>query len=411
MLKRNFDPKLPYRVVVYLRMSSDLQNKRSPEQQLDQIKTRLKAMGYPWIIVKIFRDDGKSGRYLRKRSGYQAMMRDVKSGGVSVDLILVDTIERFGRVEELPTIRKELFEKYGVLVLTADANFMDPTTPQGKALGMFEAMRATEDGRIKAHNVLRGKRDAARQGHWPGGPPPFGYRLQSVMTEVNGCQEVAYRVLVPDPAKARIIQLLFQKACETGWGQTRLARFLNDRPEIPDVLKPFQPPSIGYWLDNTVYYGELLWEQHSTGIVDDTRVVERNVEADMIRVPDFCEPLVGRELWDEVQALRQARRDRMAPSRQKQDCQGEKLIAPRAPGLALKYLLTGLVRCGHCGRSMAPSSSSTYTTKKGVERRYTTYVCPGYIARICPNHKRVPEEWLRTVVVAQIRDRLFPGSH
>ncbi|MDP6720751.1 MAG: recombinase family protein, partial [Pirellulaceae bacterium] len=250
MLKRHFDPKLFYRCVVYLRMSTDQQNRRSPDQQLDQIKSRLKAMGYPWTIVKIYRDDGKSGRYLRNRPGYQKMMRDIKAGSVTADLILVDTIERFGRVEELPTIRKQLFDIYGVLILTADVNFDDPTSPAGKALGAFEMMRATEDGRIKAHNVLRGKRDAARQGHWPGGPVPFGFRLENVMKQVNGCQEVDHRVLVPDPAKAWIIKLLFETALDTGFGQTRLARFLNSHADIATSLKPFQPPSIGYWLDN-----------------------------------------------------------------------------------------------------------------------------------------------------------------
>ena len=51
-----------------------------------------------------------------------------------------------------------------------------------------------------------------------------------------------------------------------------------------------------------------------------------------------------------------------------------------------------------------------YITEAGEERSYTAYVCPGYIAGICPNSKRVPEEWLREVVVAKIRERLFPWT-
>lgn len=129
MLKRFYDWKLVHRVIIYLRMSSDQQNPRSPDQQLEQIKRRLAALGYKWIIVKIYRDDAKSGRYLHKRPGYQKMMRDIRTGAVKADLILVDTLERFGRVEELPMIRKELFEKHGVLVLTADSDFADPTKP------------------------------------------------------------------------------------------------------------------------------------------------------------------------------------------------------------------------------------------------------------------------------------------
>ena len=36
------------------------------------------------------------------------MMQGIKTGVINIDLILVDTLERLGRVDELPTIRKEL---------------------------------------------------------------------------------------------------------------------------------------------------------------------------------------------------------------------------------------------------------------------------------------------------------------
>jgi hypothetical protein len=337
------------------------------------------------------------------------MMRDIRTGAVKADVILVDTIERFGRVEELVIIRKELFEKHGVLVLTADSGFADPNTPQGKALGMFEAMRATEDGRIKAHNVLRGKRDAAQQGHWPGGPPPFGYKLESVMKEVHGRQEVDYCVLIPNPETNWIMKLLFDKAYETGWGQTKLGRFLNEHPDIPDKFKPFQPPSVGYWLDNPIYSGELVWERNCTGIVDDQRVVERNRDEDVLRVPNFCKPTVSRELQAAIWAVRGVRRQHIVEAHQSDSSEDGKLIRPPAPGLTLKYLLTGLVRCGHCGRSMTPSSSGGYVSKAGETKTYPVYTCPGYNAGVCPNSKRVPEEWLREVVVGKLRERLFPG--
>ena len=51
-----------------------------------------------------------------------------------------------------------------------------------------------------------GKRDAATLKHWPGGTPPFGYKLQSVLKEVKGCQEVDHRILVPNPGTAWIMQ-------------------------------------------------------------------------------------------------------------------------------------------------------------------------------------------------------------
>jgi DNA invertase Pin-like site-specific DNA recombinase len=409
MLKRVFDPKRPYHVVLYVRMSSDKQNPRSPQQQADEIKRRLRALGYRWVIVTIYRDDAKSGKYLRKRKSYQKMLRDLKTGTVQADLILVDTLERLGRVEELPTIRKELFERHGILVLTADTNFADPNTPQGKALGMFEAMRATEDGRIKAHNVFRGKWDAAELKHWPGGPPPFGYMLKSVMKLVKGREEVDYCLLVPNPATRWIIELLFELAERTSHGSTKLARALEKDPRIPAEYRPFQPETVAYWLDSRIYYGDLYWGLNATGVVDDTRVVEANAPGEVLHVENFCEPLVTRERWNNVHAVRLVRRERvLAARRRKDESTGKQLDAP-APGLTLNYLLSGLLFC-ECGLRMTASSSSVYVAKDGTERRYVSYVCPGYLGGHCKNGTRVPEEWVRSVVLGKLRDRLFPEA-
>jgi hypothetical protein len=172
-------------------------------------------------------------------------------------------------------------------------------------------------------------------------------------------------------------------------------------------LKPFLPPTVGYWLDNPIYYGELLWEQNATDVVNDQRVIQRNNEEDMLRVPEFCAPLVARDVWEAVHQVRQERGRRAREARnQRAKSSGKQLAAP-APGLALKYLLTGLVRCGHCCRSMAPSSSPEYVTAGGERRRYVTYVCPGYRAGVCPNDRRVREPWLRETVVDLMRRRLL----
>jgi DNA invertase Pin-like site-specific DNA recombinase len=47
MLKRTFDFRMAFRCVIYLRMSDEGQNKRSPDQQLAEIKLRIKRLKYP----------------------------------------------------------------------------------------------------------------------------------------------------------------------------------------------------------------------------------------------------------------------------------------------------------------------------------------------------------------------------
>lgn len=409
MINRTFDFQKSYRAVLYLRMSNPDQNPRSPEQQEAMIRERLKLMTLPWVVVKHYRDDGISGRFVRKRTGYQQMLREIRTGTVKADLILVDTTERFGRVEELQSIRRELWNHHGVLVLTADTNFADPTTPHGKAYSAFEAMRATEEGRVKAHQVVRGKRDHAAQHFWPGGPRPFGLRFSPVYRQIDGRPVLDGNRLEPHPEEAWIIRLAFSKADETGWGQTRLARFLTSHHQIPDLFKPFEPATVGRWLKNTIYYGELRWGTNTTDIVDDARVIQINDPNEVLHVPDFCEPIVAKDLWNTVNQLRLKRGAANRRAREGKKLADDKQLKAPAPGMVLKYLLTGLVRCGLCKRSMLPSSTK-YTNTEGETTRYVTYVCPRYLDGTCPNGKRVPEAWLRKTVVAQITKQLFPTS-
>jgi hypothetical protein len=58
-------------------MSDPKQNKRSPDQQFATIEETITRCGHPWRHVRDYRDDGVSGRYLRKRPGLQRLLRDV----------------------------------------------------------------------------------------------------------------------------------------------------------------------------------------------------------------------------------------------------------------------------------------------------------------------------------------------
>ena len=410
MINQDFKPQLPHRYARYGRMSDPGQNERSPEQQFDTIDAVVRRLRYPWQHVADYRDDGISGRLFRKRKGLQKLLRDIMAGLLVIDLILVDTLERFGRADQIRHTRQMLYEKRGVLIVTANTNFADPLSASGRALGDFEATRSVEDGRIKAHMVLRGKRDAVKLGHWPGGPIPLGMMLKSILTMRRGVEEVDHKVLIPDPATGWIITMLFQKAFDSGWGSTRLARWLNEHPDIPAEFKPFQSATVGYWLKSKLYCGELVWEQHSTDICDDARVIKRNPDSEVVSYPNFCEPLTTPEIWGVVNQRREQRGERIRHARAVKDASTGKQIAPIAPGMVVNYPLTGLVRCAHCGAAMRASSSRIYTTAAGEPRRYVNYVCPGHSTGACPNGTSVPEEWLRGVVIETLRKRLFPES-
>lgn len=405
MLNNQVDLLKPLRFVRYGRMSTDQQNPRSPDQQFDTINDLIRRRNLPWTEVGSYRDDGVSGRLIRRRPGFQKMREDIRLGRIETDLILVDTIERFGRSDDIREIRRKLQERYGVLVLTADSNFEDPTSVAGNVLSVIESLRATEDNRVKAHTVLRGKRDAVRRKRWPGGTPPFGYRLDSIFKDTNGRREVDYSILVRDPSTAWIIEALFLKARETGWGTPRLAKFLNSLPNVPTDLKPFDAANVGYWLRCSTYIGTYVWEKVNTGVHADRRVSRKTSDAKRIIVEGFCEPIVSREVWDEVQELRRVRAA-ARPSPRRTNSREERALAPVSHGLVMTYPLTGLVRCGSCGRSMIPASSSPYTSVSGDIRRYVNYRCPALASGACDNRIGVPEDWLRRTVMQSLSTHL-----
>ena len=160
-------------------------------------------------------------------------------------------------------------------------------------------MRSTEDGRIKGHNVVRGKIDAAKLKRWPGGPPPLGFQLKAVVVGTV-TPPILYHVLDPIEVETSAARLLFHRAAETGHGRSRLARWWNTCPEIPANLKPISEHTIGYILRNKIYIGTLVWGANSTGVVNDTRVVERNPDGPLVTVIEFCKAVVDREVFDRV---------------------------------------------------------------------------------------------------------------
>jgi DNA invertase Pin-like site-specific DNA recombinase len=406
MLERRYDPTLPYVFARYGRMSDPRQNKRSPDQQFNTIDEAIERCGYPWRCLGTYRDDGISGRYLRKRPGLQRLLRDIEARLIRIDLLVVDTLERLGRAEEIAELRRKLLVDYGVLTVAADTGFSDPTGVVGKAVGLVEQIRSTENTRISRHNVLRGKKDAARRGRWPGGPPPFGFRLKRIINEAVSPSEVC-NLLEPEPRQAAILRRAFERAAATGDGDLRLSQWWNTSGDIPDEFKPISPFTMGYRLENPIAIGTLRWGENRTGVVNDTRVIEANPDGPEL-IASFCTPIVSVELYERVQQMRRFRGDQIkrsrAPALPDAD-QPAKLIAPQAPGLALKYLLTGLVRCGNCRASMRPVPSGR-RSKAG--RRYVYYTCPRHYDGACANGRHVPEDRLRAAVVARLRARLFP---
>jgi DNA invertase Pin-like site-specific DNA recombinase len=399
MLKSTFKLTDSLDYVRYGRMSDDSQNPLSPDQQFAEIDREIQRRRLPWKCVGTYRDDAVKGGYISKRPGFMRMLRDIRIGSVKPRVVLVHTAERFGRAEEIPGIRLELQSKYGVLLLTADSGFTDPSTTAGRAVQFVEQIRSTTGNEVKAHDVLRGKLDVVRRKLWPGGPAPLGYRLDKTISDVGGRQVTESR-LVPDPQSAIVPRKAFALADATGRGSTAIACMLNDDPEVPDQFKPVRHDTISYILDNPIYGGTLRFNRVCTGIVADTRRQQRNADEEVVCIENFSEPLIDPVVVARVREVRKRRRLQRAAARGDNGHKG-----PVGVGLVLKYPLTGLVYCRECGSRMTASISSGRIKPK---YRKLYYRCPLAASRACANKRFTRGDLLWACVTASLRRRLFP---
>ncbi len=412
MIKKNVNLDLSLVCIDYLRMSSNNQNPRSPQQQVDEIRRVMQIQKRTWKVIKSFTDAGIPGAYIKRRPQFNEMLTAIRNGSLKVDAILVDTAERFGRADEIVAIRHELWSKYGVVVLTADSHFQDPTTMAGQALGMVEQFRSKGGNEVKAHDVWRGKRDLATQKKWPGGPAPLGKKItRTITTDAKG-KELVESELVPDPETEWVVKLIFEIAFRTSKGAPKICKELNSKSDIPQKLKPFQPSKVEYVLRNPIYAGRLRWAEKCCGILNDTRVQQKNPDGPII-IDDFCTPIIPVEQFEHVQKMRAKRGDAIkaarkaaAAAREHGDC---KQIIIVAAGTTLKYLLSGLVFCAVCHSRMV-AGSGTGGSLNGT--RYAYYRCPlssSTGGTACNNRKHVREDKLRESVLGRIRQLLFPA--
>ena len=406
MITTTFDPDRPLRYVRYGRMSGEEQNPRSPDQQFDEIdRTKRKHGRDNWVHVKTFRDNAISGRFLSRRPEFRQMCDEIRSGRLDVDLILVDTIERFARLDDLPAIREELRKKHGVLVLTADTGFTDPTSAVGQIYGAVEAIRASSAAAQKAHDVLRGKIDVVMMKRWPGGPPPCGYQLEArteTIRRQNGKKiETTYRVLVPDPATADIPKRVYELAHDNGWGRIQIARELNSDPDFVAKHGKVNESLVGSIMTNTIYKGVCRYNYLATDIEDDRRIIRKKDPIDVIYVEEFCEGIVQTHIVDKVHADAQSRSEAVLKMRATKEQADGKQIQPVAPGLILVYPMTGLVRCADCGAAMSPSKSGAKSKKS---TSYYYYRCPCAKDDRCSNKLYLRGPWLWDTVITQLRD-------
>jgi len=351
------------RAAIYARVSSDRQDvDLSISAQLKALREYAARNGY--AVVREFVDEAETGRSTT-RPGFRTMVSLARRPQKPFDLVLVWKYSRFARSREDSIVYKAMLRKNGITVVSINEPFDD--TPTGRLLeAIIESLDEFYSDNL-GEEVTRGMRESASRGFYLSGKPPYGYRKVRVRDGIKD------RVrLELDSSQAKIVSSIFSDVLN-GKGLIGIAKALNSKGVASPRGKGWGKTGIRTIIANEVYTGTSVWGRRS----------KRALEP--VRVPNAYPAIVDGDTFEQVQSVLGNR----APAR----------IHPKRA--ASRFLLSGLARCGYCGRALVGQDA-----KSG---QFSYYVC-GTLAKKGAGSCQM--QYLNSckfeaTVVDKIRDRIL----
>ncbi len=361
-------------VALYARVSTTKQAEKdlSIPDQLRQMRDWCKGHGLAVAVEYV--ELGASATDDR-RPVFQQMIAEATLEPSPYEAIIVHSRSRFFRDLFQFLSYERTLKRAGVKVISITQQTSDdPAGEMARTIfSLFDEYQSKENGK----HTLRAMKENARQGYFNGSRPPFGYR--TVETEATGRKGKKKRLEI-DPAEAAIVCKVFDLYLDghkgASLGEKGIAAILNDQGVSLRGQK-WTRGKVHNLLANSAYCGEYVFNRTSN------KTGEVKAETEWVRVA--VEPIIDAGTYRRAQALRAAR----APAK----------VPPRV--VNSPTLLTGLLKCGHCGAGM------TLATGKGGRYRY--YKCQ---TRIAKGNTRclsgnIPMEKLDELVLKALAEKVF----
>ena len=318
-------------MALYARVSSDKQDvDLSISAQLKALREYAERNGHE--VVREYVDAVESGR-TADRPQFQRMIAEARRPSKAFQVVLIWKFSRFARSREDAIVFKSLLKKHGVKVVSITEPSED--TPTGKLMeAIIESLDEFYSANL-AQEVLRGMREAASRGFHVSPRTPYGYRRVKVQ---DGRKERP--TLLPDPTTAPMAVRIFEAVLQ-GVGLKDLCCALNQEGVAGPRGKPWTKTTLYGILTNEAYAGVLVWGCTSRS----------GHTPSPVRVEKAWPALIDGETYRQVQEWMRSR----SPAR----------VNPRR--VASSYLLSGLVRCGTCGKAL--------TGQEAKSGKFAYYVC------------------------------------
>lgn len=347
------------KIAAYCRVSTEKEAQiDSLEKQIEFFNKFTKKNGYD--LYKLYADEGISGKQIKHRKQFQAMMQDAKAK--KFEKVVVKDVSRFARntVDLLQSIRE--LKSYGIEVdFLNNGEIMEGGSEF--ILTILGAMAQQESANM-SKRVKFGKDITAQKGRVPN--IVFGY---------DKIPDERYTLKINEE-EAQIVKEIFENYVYKGMGTTKIAWELNERGIRTKKTKSrWVQTSIVRMLKNPIYTGRVTNKKSEvTDFITGTRKDLPEEEWIVVEKPEIR--IISDELFNKAQEILAQRSTEF-----KLNCKREKT----------SYIFSTLIYCKHCGYSYRRVKRKY--TENGKE--YIRWVCSGRNSMgvsSCPNTTVIDEE-------------------
>ena len=322
------------RVCCLYRVSTDKQVDHNEHNEADLPMQRkachrfAEQMG--WQIVHEEQEEGVSGHKVRaaSRDKLQTIKEEARKG--SFDILLVFMFDRIGRIADETPFVVEWFVRNGIRVWSTQEGEQRFDNHTDKLLNYIRFWQADGESEKTAIRTRTSLGQLVEEGHFKGGFAPYGYQLVK-SGRLNKKKHELYELQVI-PEEAAVVKIIFYKYTAEGYGDQRIATFLNSMGYRARTGKMWHHSSIRGIITNLTYTGVLRCGDSRSSILPELQIVSE-------------------QQFNRAQEIRTARAHSAAEKR---------TVPLNTRG---KSLLAGNVFCAHCG-----SRLTLTTTGKGRKK-------------------------------------------
>ena len=301
------------RVAAYCRVSTDSSDQLNSFYAQVKYYTDYIQANDNMRLVDIYADEGITGTAIAKRDDFKRLVADVKKK--KIDRVLVKSVTRFARnsLECIETVR--LFKSHGTSIYFENDN-IDTECMNSEMILYIKSAFAQGEALSASRRMTTSNRMRMGDGSYNLARAPFGYRLKD-------------GALIIEPTEAEVVQKIFELYL-TGLGDCLIAQYMNEHYQ--NVNLTFK--AINYILSNERYIGDcLLQKTYSPNTLPLTKKVNYG-ELPKYYYEGTHEPIISKDVFDRVQALRKEKR-------RKYNLNGGKEVH--------KEFFTKKIYCRHCG--------------------------------------------------------------